>query len=220
MNKICLNCKRSFNKKPKERPSHFLKKKHCCQECYHNNTNHDRNVKNLSGVIHNNLEFLRPSQRDQKSGNIIWSVKCFCGIEFKTRPQRIFSGTTSSCGCYRRKASGDRAKTYIRENHPRWNFDLTKEDRLQKRPFECTDWRKSIFERDGYTCQICKTVGGTLNAHHLDGWNWCVEKRFDLDNGITLCIECHEEFHNIYGRGDNTVQEFLDFTVVLTDGEL
>lgn len=53
--------------------------------------------------------------------------------------------------------------------------------------------------------------GGNLVAHHLNGYNWDVENRFNLDNGITLCEDCHIEFHRIYGFGNNTKKQFEYF---------
>ena len=73
-------------------------------------------------------------------------------------------------------------------------------------------WRYEVFERDNFTCQCCgDNKGGNLNAHHLDGYNWCKEKRLDANNGITLCKKCHNYFHSIYGNGNNTLEQFLEF---------
>jgi hypothetical protein len=42
-------------------------------------------------------------------------------------------------------------------------------------------WRKEVFKRNNYTCKCCGKRGSIyLNAHHLDGYNWCKEKRFDV----------------------------------------
>jgi len=72
-------------------------------------------------------------------------------------------------------------------------------------------WRQEVYERDDYTCQYCGEYGGKLNVHHLDGYHWCIEKRVDVDNGITLCKNCHNEFHHIYGRNNNTREQFIEW---------
>jgi 5-methylcytosine-specific restriction endonuclease McrA len=76
---------------------------------------------------------------------------------------------------------------------------------------EVTYWRNDVYKRDNYTCQICGLRGGKLNAHHLDGYHWCKERRFDIDNGVTLCKDCHDEFHQTYGRKNNTEEQFNKF---------
>lgn len=56
-------------------------------------------------------------------------------------------------------------------------------------------WRKTIFERDNYTCQKCQTKGGYLQAHHIKSWIEFLELRFEVSNGTTLCKNCHQEIH-------------------------
>lgn len=57
------------------------------------------------------------------------------------------------------------------------------------------DWtktlRRSIRERDYYTCQICKEPqkDEALNVHHID-YN---KKNCDPNNLITLCNSCHQK---------------------------
>lgn len=60
---------------------------------------------------------------------------------------------------------------------------------------EYTEWRTKVFERDEYTCQHCKKVGVELNAHHIKEFSKYPDKRFDIDNGLTLCVACHKEVH-------------------------
>ncbi|MBQ4523352.1 MAG: HNH endonuclease [Lachnospiraceae bacterium] len=69
---------------------------------------------------------------------------------------------------------------------------------------------KKVLKRDNYLCQCC-SCSSNLEVHHLDGYNWCVEKRTDETNGITLCHECHANFHSRYGRGDNTKEQFEEW---------
>lgn len=55
-------------------------------------------------------------------------------------------------------------------------------------------WRKTIFERDKYTCQSCGAKG-QIEAHHIKEWAKYPMLRYDLDNGITLCKNCHKKTH-------------------------
>lgn len=99
------------------------------------------------------------------------------------------------------------------EHNNRWNPNLTDEDRINRRDIS---WRNLIYYRDQYTCQICgDKIGHNLNAHHLNGYNWCIEERTDIDNGITLCDKCHSldnnSFHKIHGFGNNTKEQFIEW---------
>ena len=60
---------------------------------------------------------------------------------------------------------------------------------------ELKEWRKSVFIRDNYTCQHCGDKK-EIQAHHIEEWAKCEEKRFELSNGVTLCIVCHGKVHN------------------------
>lgn len=73
------------------------------------------------------------------------------------------------------------------------------------------EWAKQIKARDNYTCQLCSKYGIPLNSHHLNSWDAFESQRYDLNNGLTLCVRCHDKFHDIYGRGKNTRFQFLQF---------
>lgn len=77
-------------------------------------------------------------------------------------------------------------------NH--WNWKGGKARRILNNR-EYKEWRTAVFERDEYTCQRCHTNGGYLNAHHIVRWCDSEEKRFDIDNGLTLCKTCHKLEH-------------------------
>lgn len=81
----------------------------------------------------------------------------------------------------------------------------------RKEDFMFLRWAAAIKKRDRYTCQICDRRGVELNSHHINGWNWCIEDRYSMDNGITLCREHHDEFHKLYGHGDNTEEQFEEY---------
>lgn len=99
------------------------------------------------------------------------------------------------------------------KSNPNYNPNKTDEEREIERLVEgYSTWRTQVYERDNYTCQCCgDSRGGNLIAHHLDSWDWCKEKRLDVSNWITLCVTCHKRFHDIYGYGKNTKQQFYTF---------
>ena len=99
------------------------------------------------------------------------------------------------------------------EEHPRWDSNRTHEQReSERKTYEYSQWRKQVFEKDNYTCQHCgDNKGHNLIAHHKDSYDWCNDKRYDVNNGVTLCNKCHKEFHSIYGYGNNTEQQYKEW---------
>ena len=57
-------------------------------------------------------------------------------------------------------------------------------------------WRKAVFERDRYTCQLSGEVGGNLEAHHILGKYDHPELIYDVDNGVTLSKREHQWLHH------------------------
>ncbi len=97
-------------------------------------------------------------------------------------------------------------------NNTNYKSDKTDDERQNDRKYpEYNIFIKSVLARDNYTCQCCGQRHGDLKVHHLDGYNWCKEKRTDVTNGITLCNNCHNNFHSIYGYGDNNKKQFEEW---------
>ncbi len=88
--------------------------------------------------------------------------------------------------------------------------------------YEYSVWRGKIFKLNDYTCQKCNKKGGDLIAHHhrksfskmrrefleLNNQFSPIEDKelliriaqnyapfWDLNNGITMCVKCHKEYH-------------------------
>ncbi len=74
-------------------------------------------------------------------------------------------------------------------------------------------WARAVKKRDHYMCQLCEGRG-ELNSHHLNGWNTFPDERYSIENGVTLCKTCHNQFHDRYGRGGNTKEQFDEFTAI------
>lgn len=80
-------------------------------------------------------------------------------------------------------------------NHYLWIKDrneLMEKHRLRSTK-EWKNWRKSIFERDNYTCQECEVRGGYLEPHHIIPIRLNKNEIFNIRNGITLCRQCHKK---------------------------
>ena len=161
---------------------------------------------NLEGKRYGKLLVIE--RTDEKSGReVLWKCLCDCGKCTKVTTACLSSESTKSCGCLRRRIGID---------HPRYNQNLSDEERSKRRGHFSTVWSSQILERSTYTCQSCNKHGGNLNAHHLNAWNAFPEQRFDLDNGVTLCTDCHKEFHSQYGYGDNTREQLNEYAASKT----
>lgn len=76
-------------------------------------------------------------------------------------------------------------------------------------------WASEVKRRDHYTCTVCGRRGLPLNAHHLNAWADYPDQRYDLSNGTCLCQDCHDKFHDIYGKGQNTETQFKEFEKIM-----
>jgi predicted restriction endonuclease len=76
------------------------------------------------------------------------------------------------------------------------DIDKERREALEgRRSEEYKAWRKAVFERDNYTCQICESHGCKLNAHHIKSYAYHPQLRTDIENGVTLCVPCHKLMH-------------------------
>ncbi|MCK9371445.1 HNH endonuclease [Candidatus Dojkabacteria bacterium] len=58
--------------------------------------------------------------------------------------------------------------------------------------------RQMSFARDDYICVKCGSTG-PLHCHHIDPVKLNPIESADVDNCITLCIDCHKEAHQLPG---------------------
>lgn len=51
-------------------------------------------------------------------------------------------------------------------------------------------WKTAVKERDLYKCVKCGTTE-KLTVHHIKSWKEYPDLRFEISNGLTLCVYCH-----------------------------
>ncbi len=101
-------------------------------------------------------------------------------------------------------------------NSPRWKGGISKIDKLCRQLQEYKQWRSDCFERDNWTCMNCKKNNIYLTVHHKKGFSKIIKENniknisdsrgckelWDLNNGITLCEECHKLTDNYKGKSN------------------
>lgn len=84
------------------------------------------------------------------------------------------------------------------ENSSLWKGGISHENERLRKTATYKAWRQSVFKRDDFRCQTCgarSSVGHrvTLHADHIKPFATCIEGRFDVCNGRTLCAPCHRK---------------------------
>jgi hypothetical protein len=153
-----------------------------------------------------------------------WKCQCDCGKIVEVLSGGLRAGT-SSCGCLtreiiRKKMSEMQKRKKDSGIHGnRWKAEMSMEDRLLNRNRdylpEMVKWRKEVYRRDGWCCQVCgsKNHHGII-AHHIDSWADNKASRFAVDNGVVVCKRCHKKFHSRYGWGENTLGQWSEFLTI------
>lgn len=107
--------------------------------------------------------------------------------------------------CFFEKNSG--------EGHHWYKHGKTKEHAKERLTPENYQWTKLIKENKTQ-CDCCHepfSEHTTPHAHHLNSWIDHPEERYDLNNGVAICEDCHWEFHDSYGYGGNTKEQYYQY---------
>lgn len=204
--KVCFTCKQEFpidcfykNKKSRERNCKWCKRKLAnqrytitCETC---GKDHKTDRKTTRFCSKTCIQF--------KNKNQTTKLCDVCGTKI-TRPSSQFNGKRNVYCSYDCQAKGW-TMFYSGENAPVYNHEKPLEERMNERKYVAYyEWRKKVYERDEYTCQCCNDdKGGNLVAHHILNYSEHEKLRTVVSNGITLCTNCHKDFHDTYGYTNN-----------------
>jgi len=86
-------------------------------------------------------------------------------------------------------------KAFTGSNNHQWKGGITPLVRLERNSQKYKDWQQAVFKRDNFKCWICGHQSTKLHAHHKRFFADNPDLRFDINNGITLCDECHRLVH-------------------------
>lgn len=208
MIKKCKQCNKEFE-------TNNINAKYCCRECLYKTLNkkislrclncgkefsvspYHKNRKYCCKECANNGQKLKKGEHTKKWNRIKLICKQ-CGKEFEVQNYRKNEAMFCSREC---------AYKY------RDNGISTECEKIRKNK-DYKIWREMVFERDNWTCQKCLERGFELNAHHIENFSNNEELRFNIDNGITLCRECHYKFHKVYGFNNNNIFQLKEFLSV------
>jgi len=161
--KNCSNCNKKIYI-----PGWDLKRKHgffCSKDCWYK----------FKSSIPSNMQPNWKGKTSQK--------KCMlCNKEFTSKEGKNDLFCSKKCSNNFNKKTG--SKSYL------WKGGVTPVHEKLRRTPEYKEWRKFVFERDNYECQICGQIGGSLRANHIKKFADYPELRTKKTNGITICQDC------------------------------
>ena len=128
-----------------------------------------------------------------------------CGKRFSATSSRILDGLAKYCS---HKCFGE---AHSKEKSPAWKGGITPDNKLMRASFKYRKWREYIFEKDNYECRICGKTKGKLNVHHKISFSSNKDLRIDKDNGVTLCVDCHNDYHKLNRNNETDYQTMQDF---------
>ena len=148
----------------------------------------------LTGLVFGRLTVLGRDPKKFKR----FICECECGEVTSVVGNQLKISKTTSCGCLKREQSSVILKQWHRDYRSSLGLDpdtpIGAVEDLDRATFRET-MQFSILKRDSFRCSWCSATGVYLQVHHLETWKNSPDKRYDRNNVVTLCTECHKNIH-------------------------
>lgn len=154
---------------------------------------------------------------EYKNANTPMSLQCKCGEKWKTNYHTFKRSKHKACKICSaaegaKKISGKNSNFYGKTGKLNHNYKKNNVKKIFAKRFASQEYRvirQKVLLRDNCTCKKCGFVAkfkgekNSLNVHHLFSKAKYPKWFFKMLNLITLCAECHVNFHKAFGFVDN-----------------
>ena len=123
----------------------------------------------------------------------------YCGQEMLLAPYEVKNNKRFCSFSCRSLYFAKRGK-----DHPMWKGGISDKWSKLHNSKEYQDWRLTVYQRDRFSCFLCKqpqSRKNRLHAHHKYPKKDYPELILDIKNGLTLCKDCH-----VFGHSKNALQ--------------
>lgn len=201
--KNCQNCTTQFSKPKNCSIKDWDFRKFCSVKCFHQFKQDEINCAFC------NKFFIRPKNRTGKYCSSSCSNKVGYWKNKKRYPETIKKISESKIGSvpwnkgktgFISPKKGIENPSIRGEKHWNWQGGKTPLSISVRMSVQYNEWRKSVYARDNWTCQICNIKQKHPVAHHLLSFSEYPDKRFEINNGQTLCRSCHKKVHYEIGK--------------------
>lgn len=197
--KQCQTCGKDFEKPYNCSVKEWGYRKYCSNSCANKATGLNNGKLYVKGRkpwhAGKKLPQLSVENSPHWEGGEVELVCEYCGENFSVRQYRKNDAKYCSLEC----------------KHKGFNRGLSTKNDLIRHGAKYKIWRQAIFEKDDFICQKCGTRGGYLVAHHAKNFAEHPELVYAIDNGVTLCKDCHLDFHKEYGFRNNTEEQLMEY---------
>lgn len=211
-NYICIVCGSPFSKESYSRSP----LKTCSKDCYLKNISNIHKGKKIPIDVIERQKLSRRNKLDKaKIDRRDRMYKCSCGgkkdykasicincyhLKIGRKNECVVCGKITSKSkrvttCSPECASKKKQILYTGPKNPNWKGGCKPEHQRIRNHISYKEWRTAVFTRDHFTCQDCGKRNCYLHAHHIKEFSKFPELRTTVENGKTLCVECHKKYH-------------------------